>query len=114
MARHACRPRQAAADSARHLRHRPPRPLPRPPPIDAPHAPPRRYNPDLVPGCTIVVGTEQGLYARVERLAEPLLRLRATRDDGEVLETELPLLAEALAEVGGQAMILRVLAMMGH
>ncbi|PRW33024.1 GHMP kinase [Chlorella sorokiniana] len=51
----------------------------------------RKANPDIVPGRTIVVGTQQGLYARVRRLAEPLLRLRSTKDDGTVLEAEYPL-----------------------
>lgn len=59
-----------------------------------------RYNHTLVPGRTLVVGTEQGLQARVQALAGPVLRLRSTRDDGASLETELPLEARALAEVG--------------
>jgi hypothetical protein len=45
------------------------------------------------------VGTEQGLYARVRSLEQPVLRLRSTRDDGSTLETELPLDADALAQV---------------
>jgi hypothetical protein len=46
-----------------------------------------------------VVGTEQGLHAHVAALAEPVLRLHSTRDDGTSLEIELPLEASALAQV---------------
>jgi len=53
-----------------------------------------------VPGRTIVVGTEQGLYARVTRLEEPVLRLRSTKDDGSSMEQEYPLDAALLAKVG--------------
>lgn len=61
--------------------------------------PPSRQNHELVPGRTLVVGTEQGLFARVRRLPAPLLRLRSTRDDGSTEERELPLDEAALAEV---------------
>lgn len=53
-----------------------------------------------MPGRTIVVGTEQGLYARVVPLAQPVLRLRSTRDDGTTAEREFPLDADLLAKVG--------------
>lgn len=42
---------------------------------------------------------KQGLYARVRRLAEPLLRLRSTKDDGSVAEAEYPLDEALLAAV---------------
>lgn len=42
----------------------------------------------------------QGLFARVRRLAEPLLRLRSTKDDGTVLKAEYPLEEGILAAVG--------------
>ncbi|KAL4857393.1 hypothetical protein ACK3TF_002272 [Chlorella vulgaris] len=58
----------------------------------------RKYNHTLTPGRTIVVGTEQGLHAHVAALAEPVLRLHSTRDDGTSLEIELPLEASALAQ----------------
>lgn len=60
----------------------------------------RKYNSEIVPGRTIVVGTQQGLYARVAALDEPVLRLRSTRDDGVSLEQEFPLQAEVLAKEG--------------
>ncbi|KAK9804885.1 hypothetical protein WJX72_010097 [[Myrmecia] bisecta] len=44
----------------------------------------RRLNEDIPPGRAIVVGTEQGLYARVSLLAEPMLIMTATTDTGEV------------------------------
>lgn len=53
-----------------------------------------------MPGRTIVVGTEQGLYARVVPLAQPVLRLRSSRDDGTTAEREFPLDADLLAKVG--------------
>ena len=59
-----------------------------------------RYNHSIVPGRTIVVGTEQGLYARAAALAAPVLRLRSTIDDGSCLEQEFPLDADLLAKVG--------------
>lgn len=59
----------------------------------------RRYNHEIVPGSTIVVGTEQGLYCRVVALPERVLRLRSTKDDGTVLEQEYPLEAALLAKV---------------
>ncbi|PSC73195.1 GHMP kinase [Micractinium conductrix] len=62
----------------------------------------RKYNHALVPGRTIVVGTEQGLHARIARLARPVLRLRSTKDDGMVLEHEYEL-DEALLAVAAQA-----------
>lgn len=58
----------------------------------------RKYNSDIVPGRTIVVGTEQGLYARVLPLAEPVLRLRSTKDDGTSAEREFALDADMLAQ----------------
>lgn len=58
----------------------------------------RKYNSEIVPGRTIVVGTEQGLYARVVPLAQPVLRLRSTRDDGTTAEREFPLDADLLAK----------------
>ena len=61
---------------------------------------PHRYNHEIVPGRTIVVGTEQGLYARVAPLAEPVLRMRSTKEDVISLEQEFPLDAEVLAKVG--------------
>lgn len=57
----------------------------------------RKYNPDLLPGRTIVAGLEYGLHARVSRLDAPLLRLRSTTDGGKVLERELPLDEDVLA-----------------
>ena len=59
----------------------------------------RKYNHALVPGRTIVVGTEQGLHARIARLARPVLRLRSTKDDGMVLEHEYELDEALLAVV---------------
>jgi hypothetical protein len=41
-----------------------------------------RYNPDIRPGRTIVVGTEQGLHARYRTLELPAFILRSTTDDG--------------------------------
>ncbi len=72
-----------------------------PPPL-----PPFRYNHAIVPGRTIVVGTEQGLYARVARLAAPVLRLRSTTDDGTAVEHEFPLQEEMLAKVCDALLIL--------
>ena len=45
------------------------------------------------------MGTEQGLYARVLPLAEPVLRLRSTKDDGTSAEREFALDADMLAQV---------------
>ena len=41
-----------------------------------------RLKPDLRPGVTIVVGTEQGLHARVRRLDRRALVVTSTTDDG--------------------------------
>lgn len=43
----------------------------------------RWENRDIRPGKTIVVGTEQGLYARARPLAEPVLVVRTTTESGE-------------------------------
>lgn len=71
------------------------------PTITSPHLSAQcRQNPDIVPGRTIVVGTQQGLYAHITPLAAPVLRLRSTKNDGSVLECELPLEEATLAEAG--------------
>ena len=57
----------------------------------------RKYNHDIAPGRTIVVGTEQGLHARVRALGERVLRLRSTTDEGARMEHDCPLDPEALA-----------------
>lgn len=61
----------------------------------------RACSSSLAPVASHLAGafTVQGLYARVRRLAEPLLRLRSTKDDGTVLETEYPLEEGLLAAV---------------
>lgn len=46
-----------------------------------------------------MVGTEQGLYARVAPLAQPVLRLRSSKPDGTSCEREFPLDADLLAQV---------------
>ncbi|KAL4448932.1 hypothetical protein ABPG77_007649 [Micractinium sp. CCAP 211/92] len=58
----------------------------------------RKYNAAIVPGRTIVVGTEQGLYARVAPLAQPVLRLHSSKPDGTSCEQEFPLDADLLAQ----------------
>lgn len=45
-----------------------------------------RYNPDIRPGRTIVVTTEQGLHARVRRRADRLLVVRSTTNAGAAAE----------------------------
>ncbi|KFM28609.1 Galactokinase [Auxenochlorella protothecoides] len=45
----------------------------------------RASNPDIVPGRTIVVTTEQGLYARARRRDDALLHLTSTTNDGRRL-----------------------------
>ncbi len=46
-----------------------------------------------------MVGTEQGLYARVAPLAQPVLRLHSSKPDGTSCEQEFPLDADLLAQV---------------
>lgn len=58
-----------------------------------------RQNRHIRPGRTIVVGTQQGLYARVRPLERPVLSLKSTRDDGSVELCELALDPEHLAQV---------------
>lgn len=62
----------------------------------------RRENPDLLPGRALLVGTNQGLHARV-RACPDRLRLRAARPDGSRTQWfELPWSREALlAEARG-------------
>eukprot|EP00301_Raphidiophrys_heterophryoidea_P024930 c823_g1_i1.p1 GENE.c823_g1_i1~~c823_g1_i1.p1 ORF type:complete len:681 (+),score=196.51 c823_g1_i1:54-2045(+) len=56
----------------------------------------RRFNPDIVPGCTIVVGTNQGLFARVRRHNSSLI-LSSVDEHGKVLgPIEIPMRADAL------------------
>lgn len=43
---------------------------------------PRRSNPEVLPGRTIVCGTEQGLYCRAQRLHSRELVVQATTEDG--------------------------------
>jgi hypothetical protein len=51
----------------------------------------RKHNADLLPGRTLVVGTEQGLYARARPLPRAVLLLHSTTDEGEHLSQEFPL-----------------------
>ncbi len=64
----------------------------------------RRANSELCKGFTIVVGTNQGLYARVETHPRALV-IRSTMPDGEVRTSqEIPMEPKALlaeAEAGG-------------
>ena len=64
----------------------------------------RRANSELCKGFTIVVGTNQGLYARVETHPDALV-IRSTMPDGEVRTSqEIPMEPKALlaeAEAGG-------------
>ena len=41
-----------------------------------------RFNSDITPGMTIVVGTNQGIHARVRQCAERKMVLTCTRNDG--------------------------------
>ncbi len=64
----------------------------------------RRANPELSKGFTLIVGTNQGLYARVETHSDALV-IRSTMPDGEVRTSqEIPMEPKALlaeAEAGG-------------
>eukprot|EP00889_Picochlorum_renovo_P003012 jgi/Picre1/30042/NNA_005414.t1 len=46
----------------------------------------------------IVAGINYGLYARAYRLDEPVLRVRSTKDTGEVEECEYPMDENVLIE----------------
>lgn len=62
-------------------------------------------NTAITPGKTIVIGTQQGLYARVTPLAHPQLRITVTTDAGERSSTVLDLndrdTLVSLAQSGG-------------
>ena len=63
----------------------------------------RRTNPEISEGFTLIVGTNQGLYARVETHPDALV-IRSTMPGGEVRSQEIPMEPDALlaeAEAGG-------------
>ncbi len=64
----------------------------------------RRTNPELLEGFTLIAGTNQGLYARVDTHPDALV-IRSTMPDGEVRTSqEIPMEPKALlaeAEAGG-------------
>lgn len=64
----------------------------------------RRFNPDLLPGRTIVCGTNDGLHARVRRHPSALV-MKTTTEKGEVIgPCEIPMTPAALlaaAQEGG-------------
>ena len=55
-------------------------------------------NDSIARGCTIVAGINYGLYARAYQLEEPVLRMRSTKDTGEVEECEYPMDENVLSE----------------
>ena len=55
-------------------------------------------NENIARGCTIVAGINYGLYARAYQLDEPVLRMRSTKDTGEVEECEFPMDENVLSE----------------
>lgn len=61
----------------------------------------RRQNPDIEKGYTIVAPTNQGTYARVRELEEPIIRFKSALTK-EIFEVELnPILLLKIAEAGG-------------
>lgn len=61
----------------------------------------RRQNPDIEKGFAIVVPTNQGTYARVRKIEEPILRFKSAISK-EIFEVELnPTLLLKIAETGG-------------
>ena len=59
-----------------------------------------RFNSEITPGMTIVVGTNQGIHARVRACAERKMVLTCTRNDGsKVGPYEIPMEQEALLAV---------------
>lgn len=61
----------------------------------------RRQNPDIEKGYTIVVPTNQGTYARVKEIEEPIIRFKSALSK-EIFEAELnPILLLKIAESGG-------------
>jgi galactokinase len=59
-----------------------------------------RFNSEITPGMTIVVGTNQGIHARVRVCAERKMVLTCTRNDGsKVGPYEIPMEQEALLAV---------------
>lgn len=59
--------------------------------IIAPHCSHHSENAAITPGSTIVVGTQQGLHARIARLPTPQLRLNVVTDTGDTASTTLDL-----------------------
>ncbi len=57
----------------------------------------RRFNSAIVPGKVLIAGTNQGLHARV-RACPKRFRMRTSLPDGRHLETDLPMVREALLE----------------
>ncbi len=61
----------------------------------------RRQNPNIEKGYTIVAPTNQGTYARVKEIKEPVLRFKSSISK-DVLEVDLnPILLLKIAEAGG-------------
>lgn len=78
------------------------------------HAPCLRHsaNPDIPAGQTIVIGTQEGLYARVQALEQLVLHISSTNDQGEeVGSLELPLEPKALlkGECGSTADLIPII-----